>query len=215
MQRVIFSADGAFSRFMNFLWDLILLSILWLVCSLPLVTLCASSTAAYYTAAKVLRHQNGTVISEFFRAFKLNFKQSAVCTLIYAAVFLFLIFDCAYFYGNPDENSLFFLYLFYLMILMTAANVIYLCPLLSRFSMENFRLFKTATVLMFRHLLSTILLLLLFAGALLGVWLMPWGVLLFPGLMTYLQTFLMEKVLRSCAPEPEEGSEEAQKWYYQ
>lgn len=215
MNKSLLSTEGAFSGFMNFLWDLILLSILWLLCSLPLVTLCASSTAAYYTASKVLRRRNGSVLPEFFRAFRLNFKQSAGFAVIYLFVLLFLVFDCTYLYNNTAKNALTLLYLFYMMILMVVANLLYLCPLLSRFHMHSFALFKTAAVLMFRHLISTILLLLILAATLLAVYLMPWGILVFPGVSAYAQTFLMEPVLRRCAPEPEEGSEESQKWYYQ
>ena len=41
---------------MNKVGDIILLSVLWLVCSLPVVTMGTATCAAYYTAAKVLRH---------------------------------------------------------------------------------------------------------------------------------------------------------------
>lgn len=215
MNKSMFSTEGTFSRFMNFLWDLILLSILWLLCSLPIVTLCASSTAAYYTAAKVLRRHNGCVLPEFFRAFRQNFKQSTALSVSFLIILFILVFDCTYLYNNTAKNSLALLYMCYLMILMTVANLQYQCPLLSRFHMSGFQLLKTSVVLMFRHLISTILLLLILATTFLAVYLMPWGILVFPGVAVYAQTFLMEPILRRCAPEPEEGSEEAQKWYYQ
>lgn len=207
----IFSNDGLFARTMNRLWDVICVSILWFFCSLPLITLGAASTAAYYTCAKVLRHHNGHVFGEFFRSFRMNFRQSTIFTLICALLLAVLILDCVYFYGT----SAFFLYLFYLMIAMVIACMIWFFPMLSRFSMTVFMLFRTSAVLMFRHLLKTILLLILLFSVALGVYLMPWGILVFPGLGFWLGTYLLEPVLRTCAPAPEEGTEESEKWYYQ
>jgi len=206
-----FSNEGLFARFMNRLWDLICVSILWFFCSLPLFTLGAASTAAYYTCAKVLRHHNGHVFGEFFRSFRMNFRQSTVFTLICGAALVILVLDCVYFY----TTSAFFLYLFYLMIAMVIGCMIYFFPMLSRFAMTVFMLFRTSAVLMFRHLIKTILLLILLFSVALGIYLMPWGILVFPGLGFWLGTYLLEPVLRTCAPAPEEGSEESEKWYYQ
>lgn len=204
-----FSNEGLFVRIMNRLWDLICVSILWFFCSLPIITLGAASTAAYYTCAKVLRHHNGHIFVEFFRSFRLNFHQSTVFTLICAAILAVLVLDCVYFYST----SVFFLYLFYLMIAMVIGCVIYFFPMLSRFSMTVFMLFRNAAVLMFRHLFKTILLLILLLSVALGVYLMPWGILVFPGLGFWLSTYLMEPILRSCAPAPD--PEESEKWFYQ
>lgn len=209
----LFSMDSGFARFMNFLWDLILVSVLWVVCSLPVVTIGTASTAAYYAMAKAVRRRNGTVLREFFHAFRLNFKQTAVFTLCYILVILFLLLDCSYFYGNDTQGSLNFLYVFYAMIALVLAHVQYLFPIVSRFNQTKFQHFRMATLLTFRHLLSSILLLMIFAAALVGVYLMPWGILIFPGLAVYLQTFLMESILRSCTPPPAPGEED--KWYYQ
>ena len=204
-----FSNEGLFARFMNRLWDLICVSILWFFCSLPLFTLGAASTAAYYTCAKVLRHHNGHIFTEFFRSFRMNFRQSTVFTLISALVLAVLVLDCVYFYGDP------LLYLFYLMTVMVIGCMLWFFPLLSRFSMTLFRIFRTAAVVMFRYLFKTILLLILLFSVALGIYLMPWGILVFPGLGFWLGTYLTEPVLRACAPAPEEGSEESEKWYYQ
>ena len=204
-----FSNEGLFARIMNRLWELICVSILWFFCSLPIITLGAASTAAYYTCAKVLRHHNGHIFVEFFRSFRLNFRQSTVFTLICTAILAVLVLDCVYFYST----SVFFLYLFYLMIAMVIGCMIYFFPMLSRFSMTVFMLFRNAAVLMFRHLFKTILLLILLLSVALGVYLMPWGILVFPGLGFWLSTYLMEPILRSCAPAPD--PEESEKWFYQ
>lgn len=213
MLDTFFDANGVFARLMNFLWNLILVSILWLVCSLPVVTIGASSTAAYYTMAKSVRRHNGTVISEFFHSFRQNFKQATLCTVIYVVILTFLLLDCSYFYNNQAPYSLELLYLFYAMICMVIVHMHYLFPALSRFSDRNLKLLRIALVMMFRHLLTSILLLAMFLAAVVGVIWMPWGVLVFPGILVCAHSFITEKILRKYAPPPSE--EDMDKWYYQ
>jgi len=206
-----FSGEGTFARFMNLVWDLILISMLWFFLSLPVVTLGAASTAAYYAAAKVIRFHTGHIIPEFFRSFRLNFKQSTLFSMICILIFAILVFDCIYFYST---NSFLFS-LFCLMMAMTLGCMLYFFPLLSRFHMRTFSLFRMAAVLMFRHLFTTILLLVLLISVFLAMYAAPWSVLVAPGAAALAWVYLMEPILRKCAPTPQEGSEESAKWYYQ
>lgn len=76
MTKHIFSPDGLYARVMNGFWNILVLSVLWMLCCLPVVTLGAASTAAYYAAAKVIRRKTGKIYSEFFSSFRRNFRQS-------------------------------------------------------------------------------------------------------------------------------------------
>lgn len=210
-----FSMNSTFSRFMNLLGDLILISILWFLTSIPVITLGAASTAAYYTAAKCIRHKTGTIASSFFHSFRTNLKQSLLMMFAYGALLAVALLDCSFFYGRTSLGSLLALYFFYFLILALLGSMAYAFALLSRFSMKTFAFGRMAFALTFRHLLTTALLLALLLICAVGIWLMPWGILVFPGAAVLTQTFLLEPVLKKYAPVPEEGSEEAQKWYYQ
>ena len=61
MTKHIFSPDGLYARVMNGFWNILVLSVLWMLCCLPVVTLGAASTAAYYAAAKVIRRKTGKI----------------------------------------------------------------------------------------------------------------------------------------------------------
>lgn len=213
MEKSLFASDGLYARVMNLLWNYIIISLLWLLCCIPIVTFGASCTAAYYTAAKVIRGREGKPISEFFHAFRMNFKQSTVLTLIYGVVLAVLLLECYYIYHN-SEISLPILYLFYGMVLVLIASGQYLFACLSRFTLGKFALFRMAALATFRHLISTILLLLLLTVTGIGVYLMPWGIFLFPGLMFWVKTYIMEPVLRKYMPPREEADPDEQKWYY-
>ena len=62
------------------------LNLLWLVCSLPIVTIGAATTALYYVTLKIAENEEGDITQQFFRSFKANFKQATVLWLILLAV---------------------------------------------------------------------------------------------------------------------------------
>ena len=59
-------------RAVNFAADLVTLSLLWFVCSLPVLTIGMSSAALFHTYEKVLVDGEGRLIPSFFRSFRDN-----------------------------------------------------------------------------------------------------------------------------------------------
>lgn len=211
----MFSSDSIFSRFMNKLADILLIGILWLLCSLPLVTIGAAATAAYYAMAKCVRHNAGYVTKEFFYALKTNFKQSLPMTGLFIVSVLVLGVDFYYVWNNESSlNSALFVILILIAFLILGLPI-FLWPVLSRFQKKNMELIKMAGILMSRYLPVTICMLILFLASCIGVYLMPWAVLVIPGVYVYVWSFPMEKIMKKIMPPVDETSEEAQKWYYQ
>ncbi len=203
-----------FSRFMNLLFDILYVGILWLLCSLPLITAGAAATAAYYAMAKCVRHKTGYVGREFFHSFRENFRQITPLTLAFYAVVAVLAIDLYYVWNHESalNNALFVILLF--VAFLVAGLTVYCCPLLSRFYKKNTELIKTSAWLVFRFLPLTAAVIFVFGLSCVGVWLMPWAVFVIPGLYLYLLSFPMEYVLGRLTPPPEEGSGKAEKWYY-
>ena len=88
----IFSSDGWFSRFFGTLGDIIIVNILFILCSIPIVTMGASMSAMYFTLLKKQRTgENGGVVKLFFKGFKDNFKQSTISWLLFLLIsFIFI-----------------------------------------------------------------------------------------------------------------------------
>lgn len=82
MKEKIFGLDSPFFNLMSKLGDLMLLNLMWIVCSLPIVTVGASTTALLYTGMKLAKGRDGYVVRNFWSAFKSNFKQSTIIYLI-------------------------------------------------------------------------------------------------------------------------------------
>ena len=85
--------DNKFFTFMGKVADLMILSILWLICSLPIVTIGASTSALYYSTLKIARKEDTYPTRMFFHSFKQNLKQGIGLTLIFLLVTVFLFFD--------------------------------------------------------------------------------------------------------------------------
>ncbi|MBO5346619.1 MAG: DUF624 domain-containing protein [Lachnospiraceae bacterium] len=90
-----FSVDGPLYKFLSTLWDVIKLNFLWLLFSLPIVTIGASTVAAFSVTNKMSEETEGYVGRQFVQAFKENWKQGVPLGLfcLLCAYVLYLDFE--------------------------------------------------------------------------------------------------------------------------
>lgn len=88
-----FSLENPIWKFIGNLADFFLLSCLWYLCCLPVVTAGAATTALYYVTLKMARGQEGQLIPAFFHSFKQNLKQATALWVGYLAVGILLVLD--------------------------------------------------------------------------------------------------------------------------
>ena len=74
--------DSPFYRTMGRIGDLVFANILWLVCCLPIVTAGASTLGLFTVVNKMAAKEDYTVRTDFFKAFKRDFKQSTILWLM-------------------------------------------------------------------------------------------------------------------------------------
>lgn len=67
-------SDSPVIAFLNKLTDLVLLNVLWLICSIPVFTIGASATAMYYVSITSIRSGDGYVVRRFFKSFRESFR---------------------------------------------------------------------------------------------------------------------------------------------
>lgn len=91
--RGIFDLDGPIMSWLIKLFDCICVSLLWLLFSLPVVTMGASSAALYATVYKYLRKGEGQLWRTFWSAFRGNLKRSTTVWLAALAVLALLVVD--------------------------------------------------------------------------------------------------------------------------
>lgn len=78
-----FNVDGPLYRFMSSLWDVVKLNILWMLFSLPIVTIGASTVAVFSVTNKMAEDTEGYVGRQFVKAFKENWKQGIPMGLLF------------------------------------------------------------------------------------------------------------------------------------
>lgn len=88
-----FNYEGGVWKFFGRLGDLIMLNIMFLVCSAPIITIGASKTALYAVTKKMAKNEEGYIAREFFKQFRENFKRSTGIWLIYLAACIIPIID--------------------------------------------------------------------------------------------------------------------------
>ena len=93
----IFGMDSPLMGALMKIGDLLCLSVLWLVFSLPIFTIGASSTALYAAVFYCLRRNEAGVWKHFWKAFRENFKRSTLAWLIELAVLAVFSLDVAVF----------------------------------------------------------------------------------------------------------------------
>ncbi len=160
----LFSTEGFFYKASTVIYNLLVLNLLWVLFSLPLVTIGASTTALFYVTGKIVRKENiQSILSAFWKSFKLNFKQATIIWLIIIAIF-FLLFINIQNIGLMGGMAR-YIYPVQLVALLELFIInIYVFPLLSRHHITVLGGLKAAFYIGNRHLLTTIMCLAVFPG---------------------------------------------------
>ena len=193
------------------------LNLLWAVCSLPVFTIGASTTALWYASLKVIRGQEYNAGALFFRSFKQNFKQATQLWLILLTAGLFLggdIWILLHLRANTTGASAVIWTL--LLALVIAASVVYVVillwvfPLLASVDNTNIAMLKNSFLIGTHYLFATILMFAVhFAMAYVIISLFTPMFLMGEGLCVLICAWLINRVLRSVSYDPDEarGSE--------
>ena len=90
MGRRMFNPESMVWKPLGFFGDLVVLSLLWCLCSIPLVTLGPATAALYDTVAHTLRRKEGAFFTRFFDTFRRELKEGVLLTLLWTAAVLLL-----------------------------------------------------------------------------------------------------------------------------
>ena len=213
------SYDSKFSQVMIRVCYACWLNLIWFVCSIPIVTVGASTTALYYVMLKLARGEEGNVTSMFFRSFKENFKQATVLWLIMLAAGIFLGLD-GYILVNLRRTAAGPLAVFWTILLavVIAAAVfyvivlIYLFPLVASVRNTNRAMLKNSFLIGAHYLFCTILVFAIhFVVFFVTVRFFTPLLLLGEGLSAMLSSILLWRVIDACTYDPDEEDEDEEK----
>ena len=94
MFEALFNPENAFMSFINKVIDLVVLSIVFTLCCIPIVTIGTAWAALYYAVVKTVRRHRSYAVREFWHAFKDNLRQGVIVHIIWLLfAFMMLVTD--------------------------------------------------------------------------------------------------------------------------
>lgn len=162
----MFNPDNPVMQFIGKIGYSIYLNLLWFICSIPIITIGASTTALFAATERIAANRYESITSEFFRSFKLNFKQATVVWLILLATGGILAVD-AYTLLHIHGENIFWTLLTAVFIVAAAAFaviVMYIFPLMAHFENTTLSMFKNSMMIGMRFLVCTAVMACIYIG---------------------------------------------------
>jgi len=195
----LFNPENKFWNFVAKLADVACMSVLWLVTSLPLVTIGASTAAFYSFTLDLVEDQEGGVWKSFFHAFRRRFKKGTALWLIQLAGGAFLALELLgawNLYVNEGMLGLVFLCLGLSVTLIFLCWSAYLLPLLAAFDFPLKKILSNSFVMAMGNLPVSAVLLLLAGGVLVLMYYMSGLFFFWVGYGVFLSSYLFAGVFR-------------------
>ena len=199
--------------------NVILVSVLWLIGCIPVVTAGTSTAAMYYTVVKSILKENGYLAKEFFRAYRMNLRQGIPATLLVAAAVLLMYFNLRYavWVVRPNDSTigviLEVVYAAFLILFLAIGT--YLFPVLSRLQVKFTELLKITAWMSARHLLTTIGMLAVLVVQVVVCYVFLPGLAFIPAAGCLLQSVLLEPKLRKITLSGTGAASDENQWYNQ
>ena len=191
--RQLFNPESLVWKPLGYLGDLVTLSLLWIVFSIPLLTLGPASAALYDTAVHSLRRKEDTVLTRFFSTFKRELKQGVLSALIVLAAFA-LFFGLARLMTDPAGSPAYVYAILLLLLLFMLACLCWLWSVQSRFAMGLGSLFANSLKLAFGHILRSATVAVLWAAVIYAGLRCILSLFVCPAAAAWLSTYLIEPV---------------------
>lgn len=194
----LFSYDSPVMGALTSIGDCICLSVLWLVFSLPVITIGASTTALYAAAYHSVRKKEGGLWQSFWGAFKENFKRSTLIWLIVLVIMALLTVDVFVLrFIRLSGGAMGFLYWPVIFIWCVALTwAVYTAAYAARFTGTVREVLKFGAMLMAFHPIQALGVLLPLLGGLAMTLLVPFMALVVPAAVFVLCSLTTERVFR-------------------
>lgn len=194
--RNFFSYDSKFSQVIMKIVDCFYASILWVIFSIPVVTIGASTTALFHVAHTTLNREGGYVLKTFLRGFKTNFKKATIMWLIQLVALAVLGYDIFIVRQLATQKAEFAVayYIFYFLIFFVAVWILYTCAYNNRFELNIKGILKNSALLAAGYLPYSLVILLVFVASIVICYFAPFFALVLPAASFMLYDYILEKI---------------------
>ncbi|MCD8105862.1 MAG: YesL family protein [Lachnospiraceae bacterium] len=215
----LFNMENPFWQALSKLADLMILNLLFLLCSIPIFTIGASLTGLNYVTLKMHSGEEGYTTRSFFKSFRQNFKQATAMWLI--TLFVVAILACDILILR-DTTGIFYTILRAVIIMICIACVmifLYQFAILARFDNTVKNTFRNAFIMAIADFPRTLAMIAIVAAAIIITFFnsttMTWALLFWIlggfAIMSYCNTSFLSKIFDKYVPK-EEGSDDPDFW---
>lgn len=194
----LFNPENKFWNFIAKIADVFCLSILWVVCSLPIITAGAANAALHHFSLNLVGDTEDMVLRGFFKPFKDNFKKATLLWLIQVAVGLFLGYDCflawQFFASTGSMGAVLVLSVVCCVTLIFLMMSFYTYPLLVTFDFDIKRLLKDSIIISLGNLWHTIAIMLIWVVAAIGIFYFSGVFFIVVGLAVFFSSYIVRAV---------------------
>lgn len=208
----LFRPDGPLMEVLRKIMYLLLLNMIFLICCIPVITIGPAFTSLSYSIQKTLKHDLSYPIKEYFLCFKRCFKQSCPFGVVVTVIALVFVCDVWILKEVAAEGAAFgntYVFFYVLGIFLFLFAVWVLCSI-ARFNNSLKNIMKNASILMIRHIGTTLLILLIAVAGVVSMMLLPITMIILPAVMVWLMSEVMERVFKKYMTK-EELEQEAKK----
>lgn len=150
-------------NFLNKVADIMILNCMFVVFSIPVFTVGASFSAAYYVCFKMVRNEETYIVRGFWKAFKENFKQGTAIWLILLVVLGILAADYRIILYSGIEFARWIRIVMLMVTLIVLLGVVFMFPLQARFINPVKNTVRNAFLMALSHLPTAFVLVAVYA----------------------------------------------------
>ncbi|MCX4376090.1 MAG: YesL family protein, partial [Lachnospiraceae bacterium] len=194
----MFKLDSPLMTILNKVADILILNIIFIIACVPIVTIGAAFSAAYYIGFKMVKDEESYIVRGFFKAFKDNFKQATIIWLILMVVLGVLFADFRIMAYSGIEFAAWMKVAMGAVTLFVVIGISFVFGLQARYTNTIKNTLRNSFLMALSHLPTAVLLIGVYAVPVLLAYflprLMPIYALLAVGGILYFQSFLLLRV---------------------
>lgn len=192
----LFDYNNPIWRFMGRIADMFFLTILWLICSIPIITIGAATNAVYYITLKMVRNREEYIFRTFFRCFKENFLSSTIIWIVLLAIGMIPVtgFCCLNNIESPGAPILFWPLIVVTVLYLFTVTLVF--PLSARLDVKIGKLFFLTFMVQIKNFPWILLMLVTSVCAIaLGIFVF-WPILIIiVGSIAYIHALILEYII--------------------
>lgn len=200
----LFSYEGGLMRFFNRLFDLMVLTIVWWISCIPIVTI-GTATTALYDTAMTLTKKDIKPFPYYRQSFMRFFKPSTICWLIYLILGIAIVGDYFAFQYNWTAYIGVVRIITGFLVITLLFSLMLIFPIICTFAGNIREYIFNAFALSFMYAPFTLLMILL-TGCVIYIGLKAWVllgivILLGPGVISFINAYILRFIFRKYLPE--------------